>query len=512
MTGTRASHTVIALPETRLADAAQTPATGRRLSPRTRLFYGFGSIAFGVKDSGFSYFLLIFYNQVMGLPASTVGLAIMIALFVDAFLDPIVGQISDNWRSKWGRRHPFMYAAALPVALSYLLLWNPPAGWSDQALFLYLIAVAILIRSFITLYEIPSAALAAELTSEYDERTRLLSYRYLFGWIGGLAMVFTALYVFLKPDEASSVGQLARKGYTDYGLAAGAVMFVAIMVSALGTHRQIPHLRNPPDRRLSLPTFVREMIGTLANGSFLAVLGSSLFNAAAVGVVFSMSLYFNTFFWEFDARRIALLTGANLLAAICAFVAAPALSRRFGKRNSAQALSGSAMIFLCAPIVLRLVDAFPPNGSTVLFPAIFLLQVFSTALAVSGTILQSSMIADVVEDSELRTGRRSEGLCFAAAAFVNKAVTGVGIFTSSALLAAIGFPAGAQPGQVSPEVVRNLGLVVVPTLAILYGLCVACLVGYRITRASHQASLQRLAAAADLVKEPEPPAAEGRPF
>ena len=85
------------------------------------------------------------------LPADVIGIGIMIALIIDSFLDPIMGQVSDNWRSRWGRRHPFMYTAALPVALSYLLLWNPPHGWSHEALFVYLIVVAVVIRSFITL-------------------------------------------------------------------------------------------------------------------------------------------------------------------------------------------------------------------------------------------------------------------------------------------------------------------------------------------------------------------------
>src|SRR3546814_13186243 len=101
----------------------------------------------------------------------------MVALIIDAFLDPIIGQVSDNWRSKWGRRHPFMYAAAVPVAVSYLLLWNPPASWNHEQLFVYLIVVAVLIRSFISCYEIPSSALAAELTTQYDERTKQLSLR-----------------------------------------------------------------------------------------------------------------------------------------------------------------------------------------------------------------------------------------------------------------------------------------------------------------------------------------------
>ena len=88
----------------------------------TKLYYGIGSVAYGVKDNGFAYFLLLYYNQVLGLPAQWVGGAIMVALIFDAISDPIVGYASDNLHSRWGRRHPFMYAAAVPVAFSFYLL------------------------------------------------------------------------------------------------------------------------------------------------------------------------------------------------------------------------------------------------------------------------------------------------------------------------------------------------------------------------------------------------------
>jgi GPH family glycoside/pentoside/hexuronide:cation symporter len=473
-------------------------ATGRQLGMRTKFFYGFGSVAFGAKDSGFSYFLLIFYNQVMGLPAQTVGLAIMIALLVDAFLDPIVGQISDNWRSRWGRRHPFMYAAAVPVALSYLLLWNPPAGLSPQTLFVYLIGTAILIRSFITLYEIPSSALAAELTTQYDERTRLLSYRYLFGWIGGLIMYLAALTVFLKPDAVHKVGQLNPVGYAHYGMAAAALMFFAILVSAIGTHREIPYLRLAPQRKVSITTLGREMMGTLANRSFLLILVASLFTAMAGGLSLSINLYFTTFFWELSRTQIAIFTAASFLAAVFAFAAAPALSKLFGKKPSAMVLLLVGVSVSSTPITLRLLGVFPPNGSPLLFPLLFLQNVISVGLIVTANILMSSMIADVVEDSELRTGRRSEGLFFAANAFVAKAVSGIGIFSSSMILALVAFPQNARPGEVPVEVIRHLGMVFVPTMIGLYVLAALFTSGYRITRASHEESLRRLAAAAEL--------------
>ena len=163
-------------------------------SRRAKLFYGFGSIAYGVKDFGFGTLLLFYYNQVIGLPASEVSFAIAMVLVFDAFADPIVGQISDSLRTKWGRRHPFMYASAVPVAISYFFLWVPP-HWSQTGLFYYLVGVAILVRTFITMYEIPSSAMVPELTEDYDQRTSFLSYRYFFGVLGGAVMGFGGLGV-----------------------------------------------------------------------------------------------------------------------------------------------------------------------------------------------------------------------------------------------------------------------------------------------------------------------------
>ena len=161
-----------------------------------RWLYGIGAAAYGLKDNGFSYFLLFYYNQVLGLPGSYAGLAILIAMLFDAISDPLVGVWSDNTHSAWGRRHPFMYASAFPVAAAYLAIWNPPE-LSEIALFAYLTISCILVRFFITLYEIPSSAIVAELTHDYDERTRLLSYRYMMGWVGGLTMAMLNWGVFM---------------------------------------------------------------------------------------------------------------------------------------------------------------------------------------------------------------------------------------------------------------------------------------------------------------------------
>jgi Na+/melibiose symporter-like transporter len=473
----------------------------QRLSFGTRIFYGFGSVAFGAKDNGFSYFLAFFYSQVVGLPAAKVGLAIAAALIIDAFIDPVLGQLSDNTRSRWGRRHPFMYAAAVPVALSYLLLWNPPTGWSENALIAYLIVTAIFIRTFISTYEIPSAALAAELTTDYDERTKLLSYRFLFAWVGGLATYGAALAIFLKPTPEQPVGQLNAAGYSNYGIFAAVVMFVAILVSAIGTHREIKRLREAPHDHISMGRFWREMVGTLANRSFLMILASAFCLAMAVGLGFAISLYFATYFWEFSSGQIAGFTFSSLTAAVIGFVAAPPVAKRFDKKPAAVVLVPIALLFAIAPVSLRLLGLMPENGTTALYATVFLANVISASTATTAAIVFTSMIADVVEDAELKTGRRQEGLFFAAAAFVNKAVSGLGIFGAAMIVGLVKFPQGAVPGAVDPEILRNLGLVYVPVQILLYGLATLLLLGYGISRASHGETLRQLAARAEAIRE-----------
>ena len=481
---------------------AAAPASERRLDTSSKLFYGFGSVAFGVKDNGFSYLLLLFYNQVMGLPATLVGLALMIALVFDAVIDPLIGQFSDNLRTPWGRRHPLMYAAALPMAICYALLWNPP-HWDHKTLFFYLIGMAILIRGIVSFYEVPSSALAAEFSTSYDERSILLAYRFFFGWVGGLAINLLAFAFLLKPDATHKIGQLNPIGYAHYGLFASAVIFISILVSTAGTHRYIPQLKPPPPRRKLTPRQVlREMRESLSNRSFLFLLAATITSALATGLGASLNNYFNTFFWGFSAAQISLLTLGVFMSAIMALPATPMLSRRFGKRKTAIVFTILSMVFGLGPLFLRLLGVMPPNGSPVLLPIIFCTAIITTTFIIISTTMGSSMVADVVEEAELKTGRRSEGLFFAAAAFIQKATSGFGILAASMLITAIGLTPHSSPATLSPDVARNLALTYAPTIICLHAIGLTLLLGYRINRASHQETLAQLAAEAEELAHP----------
>jgi Na+/melibiose symporter-like transporter len=229
-----------------------------------------------------------------------------------------------------------------------------------------------------------------------------------------------------------------------------------------------------------------------------------------IGLGFAINLYFTTYFWEFSSLQIAGFTFSSLLAAVLAFAISPRIAQHFDKKPATMVLIPAGLGLAILPIILRLMHLFPANGSPVLYPLIFAIGVVAEGIGICGSILFTSMIADVVEDSELKTGRRQEGLFFAAAAFVNKAVTGAGIFFAAMIVGLIHFPEGAKPGTVPAETLRNLGLVYIPIQVVLYGLTLLLLIGYRISRASHAETLRKLAAAADLAVEGEPASVEAK--
>ncbi len=461
----------------------------------TKLAYGFGSVAYGIKDGGFQFFLLIFYAQVIGLNAQLVGLAILIALVADAISDPIVGYWSDNFRSKWGRRHPFMYAAAVPVAISYYFLWNPPEGWSNTQLFWYVLLLSILIRTFITIYETPSTALAPEMTQDYDERSSVISFRWFFGWLGGNTMAI-AMFILVFPafvTVAISNGQFNRDAYAAYGFIASLVMFAAIMISAMGTHHLIPKLRAPPAKRKITPGLMfREIFETLSSRSFAALFFASLLGFIASGLAGGLNFYFATYFWGFGPEQIGLIAVCVTFSTFIGLFLAPYITRTIGKKRGAIIIGLIAFIGSPTPIMLRVFDILPGNESPFIFWFILIATTIDVGLIICYQILASSMIADLVEQAELKTGRRSEGIFFAATTFIRKCGVGVGIILASTVLGIVGLQSGAGQGEVSADAIWGLGAVYVPLILGLWLTMIAVISMYKLDRAGHEENLRQL--------------------
>ena len=467
-----------------------------RLSFSTRCFYGSGSVSEGIKSTAFNAFLLFYYNQVLGLPGTLAGLAILLTLVVDAVTDPLVGSISDNFHSRWGRRHPFMYAAPLPMAACFFLLFNPPTSLEQTQLFLWLTGFAVLVRVSMTLYSIPSNSLVAEMTPHYDERTSLVSYRFFFGWAGAIAMYQLALRVFLAETPEFGDGRYNADGYGAFALAGALGIAAAILICAVGTHRLIPTLKPPPEKTPLTPgRFFRELREVFGNRSYLMLVFAGLFSAIAGGYMDVVGLYMSTYFWGFSAQEIAFLGLGSIPAFLLGVGLARPVSERFDKRKTALGLATFAVLFGALPVLLRLVELMPPNGHPLLLYLIFghgLLLVI--AIIIIGIVI-ASMIADTIDLGELRTGKRQEGMYTSAIAFTGKAVSGVGGFLAGVALDLVDFPRNAMEGvapNVPAEKIYALGLVVAPVLVLLDLCSLIFLSRYRITRERHAETLAEL--------------------
>jgi glycoside/pentoside/hexuronide:cation symporter, GPH family len=488
-----------------VSEAASPPPLGLA----TKISYGLGSIAQGVGGVALSTTVITYYLvRVVGLRPAVVGLLILVSLLIDAVLDPAIGRWSDTFRSRWGRRHPFMYFSAVPIALATIFLWRRPVGLPTDAMAAYVLVMLVVLRVAGGLYQIPSDALAPELAPDYHERTSLLSWRWFFGLFGLVIITVLLNGVFLRRDAAHPLGQNDPAGYANFGIVAAIIVFVSILVSAAATQRYIPYLKPAPERRQSTAQSAREILQILSNPSLLALLASGVVGGVASGINMSLTGFMNFYFWDLTPQAVAVMTIVAAPAAVVGVVAAPLLSRLLDKKLTMITVFVLSIFTFVIPIALRLVGLMPPNGSP-LVPLILTIDLFVTAiLAVIGFVIITSMIADVAEDAAVKTGVRSEGLLFAANGLVPKITGGLGGLIGGLMLEFVHFPAGASQGAVDvvdPTIMRNLALVSIPAGVVLNLIAVGVLMFYRIDRRTHEANLEALKHAASLGDPPPVP-------
>ena len=400
-----------------------------QLSWRHRLLYGFGQLSEGVKNAAFGFFLLFYYNQVLGLPGTLAGAALFIALSIDAITDPLVGSWSDFTSSRWGRRHPFMYASAIPFALCFFLLFLPPEGLSETGLFLWLTCFAVLTRTAMTIYLVPYLSLGAELTNHYDERTLLAALRNVFQLVGMFAVLIGGNLLFFQSTDSYPNGQLNPAAYGPFATACLPFLLLGIWISAGGTHDKIGSLTVPA--ATSRPSVLRAAFADvrLAFGirAFGAVVIAATFFAVTQGMVQALHLYTATYFFELSGDQITLLFAG----AIGGIIFGSLLSQPL-----AQWVREKRMLFVCGSlwyafwtsiiIMLRLFGLLPGNED----PLIAVLYISTGCISAVGLgvaiPMLGSMIADITDEHERRHGTRQEGIYYAAASFVAKAVSGLG--------------------------------------------------------------------------------------
>ena len=453
-----------------------------------RVAYGMGSLAEGTKDTLFNIFLLFYYHSVLGLSGGLAGLAIFLALCLDAVSDPLLGAISDRTRSRLGRRHPWIYASLLPLVLAFVALVHPADGLSQAGLFGWLLGFAVLARQGLTLYAVPSNAMLPELSPDYDERTEIVGIRFLFGWLAGLTVAVLGYMVFFA-EKGGMDGRLDPSRWGPFGLFCAGVAAVGVLICALGTQSRMRALP-PPVQGISLPAAWGDVREVLGSAPFRPLLYSALCSAAAWGYINATSLYVNTWYWGLSSEQIGGLTLSIFVSVFIAAGLAPALSAATDKKWLAVRLSLFGLVFGPLPLVLRLLGWFPENGTRDLFALLFLYTLILFAALIAISIVTASMIADLADWSGQVHGRRHEGVFAAVMAFVIKATSGLGMLGAGLVLDLIGFDASASmeaetASAAPPDAdVQALGLAVAIGISGLFAVAVWFLNRYPLNRDS----------------------------
>ncbi|NNE57729.1 MAG: hypothetical protein HKN36_06440 [Hellea sp.] len=460
----------------------------RQVSIGTKTAYGMGNSLLSVKNMLFHFFFLFYFSNILGVSEGLILLATMIALMVDAFTDPIMGQITDNYRSdRWGRRHKFMLWGIVPTAMALALLFMPPDGLGQAGLFAWMLFFLLAVRLGLTVYGVPYYSLGAELSTDYNERTNIISVREFFNTLFNLSVFFFGLVVFLPQTEAYEDGMMNAAGYKPFAITFAIVGALGALIAVWGTRKKIKALNkiDHPDPSRWQETF-KEMRKAAQLPSFVwASLG---YGAALVlyGIGSALSFYMGVYLWQFSQIEKFLVAMTPLLTLIPAVILASVLAAKYDKKPTALVFGAVYLLCNILPYGLYLIGALPDIGTQ---DVLILICAFNALgfMGLTGMIvIANSMLADVADEMELSTGRRQEGILYAAFSFAQKMTFALGTMIAIISLMIINFPQQKERSDVAQNLIDGLAWVSLVNALIFGLLALLCFARYPLTRARHK--------------------------
>ncbi|MDH5737045.1 MAG: MFS transporter [Gammaproteobacteria bacterium] len=462
----------------------------------TMIIYGLGRSAEAIKSRVFETFLFFYYVQVLEVPGSYAGIAVGIALAFDAVTDPIIGSFSDRFHSRWGRRHPFMALSVIPLSITFLLLMIPPDNLDATELAIWLCIFAVLVRGSITLFHVPHLSLAPEMVTEYDKRTNLVIVRNIMLIIGSATAFFVGFSWFFAATPEFETGQLNAAAYPPYAITMTLIMVACILLCVYGTREHIPYLATPPVRRqFQIADIFRDLTHALKSPSFRSICLGMLFYAVYSGVHSTMNLHLGTYYWELSPREFTFYAIAVTVGAVAGLPVAYFVVAKYDKKPAYISLVSVSVIFVSAPVTLRLVDWFPTNDSPYFLPVYLFMTFIGLTAALAAGTASASMVMDTTDEHEMNTGLRQEGAFYGAVSLSGKAASAMGHVIGGFIIDLIRFPLGSdvKPGMVDADIIWQLGLYYGPVVALLPVATVYIVSRqYTITRKRHTEILDKL--------------------
>ncbi|WNS43951.1 glycoside-pentoside-hexuronide (GPH):cation symporter [Paenibacillus sp. MMS20-IR301] len=420
----------------------------------TKLLYGSGETVNVITITVIGMYYLFFLTDYAGLSPALAGAVFMIGRIWDAFIDPVMGIITDRTRTRWGRRRPFLLLSAVPVGLFFYLMWSDPGAGSVTLNAVYFTATYMLFMTTLTLYYVPYLSLVAELTDDYDERTSVNNYRIIVQLLMGLV---AAVIPKMIADSYADPFQ----GYRIMALTAG--LFI-ILIPLLLFFRTRERERGSAVDKVDTPRFGSEIRLALGSRAFRLLLLLYVGCYAASNVIEGFVIYYMKY-WLHREEEMSYLLVTVILAGVLTLPLWTKVSRAAGKKIT---IISGLLLWAVSQLAWILLTPDSPAYLVYLIGAIV-----GTGYGVAH-VIPWSMLPDVLDADELRTGLRREGLYSGIMTFFMKTSNSLAIFLIGILLEASGY----VPNQIQEGPARwtiRTTMTFAPELFIITGLIAAFL-------------------------------------
>jgi len=358
-----------------------------------KVIWGSGALADCFMNNSLNMLAMPIYNMALGVPATVIGWAMGIPRLWDAFSDPLMGHISDNARTRFGRRRPFIFLGTLLCTIFFALMWMPPACFSPKALGHYFLILALCYYTAYTIFSVPWISLGLELSPDYNERTRVQAWRSFFNNIGGL-LVASMWWLSFKLGGGDQM-----RGLRIETLILGGVILVSGLIPAIFAKERV---REEGKEKVKL---VSGFMTTIKNRSFLLLAGLTLTVILGIYLTGPFEGYLlSCYVYETQEAASKLHMFGNWFYQILSLLLIPVVSgvaTRIGKKQTLLIGIGLAVCSYLATWI-----AYNPQ-----WPYMFLLcKLFAAPGLACVWILVNAMLADVCDEDELTTGHRREGM------------------------------------------------------------------------------------------------------
>jgi len=402
-------------------------------------------------------YLMKFSTDVLGIAPAAMGIIFLVSRVWDAVSDPIAGHLSDNTRTRLGRRRPWLIAGALPVGAIFVLIWSPPDSLGPEGLTLWMGATILLWYTGLTVFNMPHDSLGAELSTSYRERNRIFGIRRIVGGLGPLVVFGVVGWLTRSADPRADVLTVA--------IVAAVVTSALMLITGFSVKERAEYQGRGAEHPL------RAIRDVFRNPHARILLLVFFANNFALGFLILTSAYFAQYVLR-DAASLALFMGTFFIVSLAAVPFWIALVKRFDKKAL---LVAGLFIVSAGTLSMSWLGAGDVLGVCVLCG----ICGFGAA---SLEVNFSSLQADVIDYDELHSGERKEGVYFAVWHLASKSATGLSAAGVGFLLAASGFEPNVDQSQSSLLAIRTMesiipgGFFFVATLVFLR---------FRLTREAH---------------------------